>query len=368
MTNRREWFLLIGVALFLLTLTVLTVQAQGSDETDDLSGSSYANGRNGGRALYLWMDEMGYDVVRYQPSDYTLPRVDSVLWLLAPTEFMTVEDSEALAEWVDDGGTLVAVQTDDFTFDEAFNLEDTSNNSDNVLYPAVPWLKAGRGQYNDWTRYELPRGAMPLLADSNGVVGAFVMPYGEGELWVFPSIVPFTNVSLRDSDDSAFVESLLAQLPDDVPHHFDEYHHGFGVGFGFNNQRGLIYRMVREPWGWGILYAVGIVAMWIILRGRRFGRAIPLPNEHLRREAGEYVQGLAWLYRRARLRNPIQRYRLPFTADDAAFVAALARIRPDIDKEALAVHLTALQRQVSNEGQLRALMETHQKWLQLLVR
>lgn len=381
MTGRREWIIFGTLLVLLVALTVVTAQSQTSDETDMLPGSTYANGRVGARAMYLWLESLGYDVERYQPGTFTMERVDGVFWLISPIEFITDDDADALEAWVEAGGILILVDVPIFTIGGVFDIEATDNTStDNTLYPTVPWLKAGQGRYNSRERYALPEGAIPLLADADGVVGAFFMPYEDGEVWVFPTSQPFTNIALRDPDNSAFVESLLAQLPAGVPHHFDEYHHGFGSNFALDLEQGLLYQMVRTPWGWGILYAVGMMAMWLMLRGRRFGRAIPLPNEHLRREAGEYVQGLAWLYRRARLRAPIQRhyhqqfkrritqrYRLPLTQDDSAFLSALARVRPDIDIKALARHLSALQSRVTNERQLQGLIEAHQGWLQLLV-
>lgn len=381
MSGRREWILLVGLLALLIALTVLTVQGQSDDETDTLTGSSYANGRGGARAFYLWLEAMDYDVERYEPGEFTLNQVDGVLWIISPLEFVTEEDAEALREWVEDGGILVVADVASITIDDVFELEAVDvQGTDNTLYPTVPWLKTGEGLYRSWERYELPEGATPLLADAEGGVGAFFMPYGDGQFWTFPTSQPFTNLALRDPNESAFVESLLAQLPSDTTHTFDEYHHGFGSNFALDLDRGLLYQMVRTPWGWGILYAVSIGAMWLILRGRRFGRAIPLPNEHLRREAGEYVQGLAWLYRRSRLRAPIQRhyhqqfkrrvtqrYRLPLTQDDSTFLSALTRVRPDIDIKALARHLSALQSRVNNERQLQALAEAHQGWLQKLV-
>jgi hypothetical protein len=268
-----------------------------------------------------------------------------------------------------------------FTLENALGLESRNDASvSNTLYPTVPWLRSPEEAYRSWERYELPDGGTPLLVDVAGRVGVFSMAYGAGEVWVFPSSEPFTNVALREPAQSAFVESVLAQLPEDVTHYFDEYHHGFGNRSILDADRGLVYQMVRSPWGWGILYAASIGAMWLILRGRRFGRAIPLPNEHLRREAGEYVQGLAWLYRRARLRAPIlrhyhqrlkrrvtERYRLPHAEDDSAFLSALARVRPDIDIHSLSQHLRALQSGIGNERQMQALVAAHQAWVQRLV-
>ena len=65
-------------------------------------------------------------------------------------------------------------------------------------------------------------------------------------------------------------------------------------------------------------------------------------------------------------RRVTERYRLPLTADDSAFLSALARVRPDIDIKALSQHLRALQSRVGNERQMRALLEAHHEWARRL--
>lgn len=380
MTQGRDWGLLAGVFLFLVVITLIAAQQQAQANTDDLiEGSTYANGRGGTRALYLWLDEMNFSVERYQESDYDFNGVDGVMWVLEPQD-VTREEAEALAQWVDDGGTLVWVPSDSgFTITDAFALEETAY-SDMSLYPTVPWF-GSEIDSGSFTRYELPDGALPLMADSDGNVGAMLMPYGEGHVWIFTDPSPFHNFDLRDPAASTFVEGLLAQLPSSATHYFDEVHHGFGNNASLNLDRGLLYTMVRTPWGWGILYALFIGGLWIVLRGRRFGRPIPLPNEHLRREAGEYVQGMAWLYRRSHLRAPIlrhyasrlkrrvtERYRLPPTQDDSTFLNALSRVRPDLNIQALGQHLRDLNTPNPSERKMQSLAEANQGWMERLVR
>ena len=71
MSGRREWFLLSGLLALLIALTVRTVQGQSDDETDTLTGSSYANGRVRERALYLWLEAMECAVERFEPGGFT---------------------------------------------------------------------------------------------------------------------------------------------------------------------------------------------------------------------------------------------------------------------------------------------------------
>ena len=58
-------------------------------------------------------------------------------------------------------------------------------------------------------------------------------------------------------------------------------------------------RLLTTPPGLGLVLAFGLTFVFLALRGRRFGRIVPLPDETLRREPVEYIQAMANLYRRS---------------------------------------------------------------------
>jgi hypothetical protein len=137
---------------------------------------------------------------------------------------------------------------------------------------------------------------------------------------------------------------------------FDEVHHGFGGANGATN-RSLRQIALGQWWGWAALYAVGVVALYIVLTGRRFGRPVPLQQDVARRSSAEYVQSVAHLLRRGRKRGPIaqhfhatlkRRLARPYgfvpPEDDVAFVRELVRVGGASDEQAAELRpvLTAL--------------------------
>lgn len=385
MRQQRNELLILGLlGLLLIIASLLSVQSQRSEETDRLYGSTYSNGDGGTRALYLWLDQLGYDVQRLQPTTFGLEE-KGILWLLDPSQFLSESDVQEISDWVEEGGILVWAATfPNQSLLEEFEIERQAPFL-GTFQPVTPWIQHPDAQYPAFAHFNSSSEealVLPLLADNDGNLAALTKQIGEGELWLFANSEPFTNQGLHGAENSALIEGLLRQLPREAII-FDEFHHGFGGGGG---DWSLSREMRRTPWGWGIYYGAIVLALWIILRGRSFGRPISLPGEHRRREAGEYVHSMAWLYRRARLRLPIlrhhhqrlkrrltARYRLRHTPDDETFIYELARYRPDIDQQALHAHLKALaplaqrSRRQPSEQQLLSLARANDEWLEKLL-
>lgn len=376
--RRGELIILSVLGVVLLGISILTAQNQQREANAWLPLSTHSSGDGGARALYLWLQSLGYEGQQLQRSTFLIPESAEVLWLLDPTVDITEGEAEEVVAWVEAGGTLLWVE--DYFWGEladALGVEPAEGYGYRRVGAVTPWIPHPAPDYESFSQVILPAGAIPLLASDEGEVAAFRHRRGEGELWFFTTTEPFSNQALHDPTNSALVEGLLAQLPSDARFVFDEFHHGFGGGSP--PEWNLLQEMRRSPWGWGIYYAAGVLALWILLRGRAFGRPLPLPGEHLRREAGEYVRGMAWLYRRARLRAPMlrhhherlkrhatERYRLPATPTDEIFVSALAHHRPDLDQSALLAHLRALHQRRPTEPQLLALARANDEWLERL--
>jgi hypothetical protein len=163
------------------------------------------------------------------------------------------------------------------------------------------------------------------------------------------------------------VLNLLRRVPEGGRILFDEYHHGF------YEPPSLLGTIVQTAWGWGILYALGIAALYLLLTGRRFGRPVPLREETRRRSSAEYVESMADLlqrggkrgfvlrhYRESLKRRLARPYGISPRLDDDAFVRELARYRPltDDDQERLRSLLARMRReQVGEEELLRLIAE-----------
>jgi hypothetical protein len=107
-----------------------------------------------------------------------------------------------------------------------------------------------------------------------------------------------------------------------------------------------------------------VIALYLMLSGRRFGRPIPLQEELARRSSAEYVESMADLFQRGGKRDYIlKHYHSAFKRalarkdginprlDDAEFARELARARDVNEPELLAV-LARLRAAKPSEGEL----------------
>src|ERR1041384_6938838 len=110
--------------------------------------------------------------------------------------------------------------------------------------------------------------------------------------------------------------------------------------------------------------AVLLIALYLILGGRRFGRPIPLQEELVRRSSAEYVESMADLFQRGGKRDYIlKHYHSAFKRalarkdginpqlDDAEFARELSRAR-DVDEPALLALLARLRSSKASEAEL----------------
>jgi hypothetical protein len=137
---------------------------------------------------------------------------------------------------------------------------------------------------------------------------------------------------------------------------FDEYHQGF---FRPPSTSRIL---LSTPWGWAAAYGVIVIALYLILGGRRFGRPIPLREELARRSSAEYIESMADLFQRGGKRDYIlKHYHSAFkrrlarkdginpSLDDAEFARELAR---DVDEPELLALLKRLRAAKPSEAEL----------------
>jgi hypothetical protein len=196
-----------------------------------------------------------------------------------------------------------------------------------------------------------------LLGPPDGIVLVGIK-HGRGYVYLSAASYPFTNEGLRDSENAALVLNMLRRVPAGGRIEFDEYHHGF-----FSPpSTGTI--LLGSPWGWAAAYALVVLAIYLIVGGRRFGRPVPLAEDVVRRSSAEYVESMADLFQRGGKRAYILRhyhaafkrrvarpYGINPRIDDAEFVRELARFR-ELDEPALLALLTRLGNAQASEAEL----------------
>ena len=117
------------------------------------------------------------------------------------------------------------------------------------------------------------------------------MRAGRGELLVLAAPDLLGNSALRSETNARLALSLVgANAGGGVA--FDEVHHGFGLA----RNHTLYDLLLEQAWGRTLVLAAGVVLLFLILRGRRFGRAVPIFVDR-GRSLGELVTSQAALYR-----------------------------------------------------------------------
>jgi hypothetical protein len=193
---------------------------------------------------------------------------------------------------------------------------------------------------------------------------------GQGTVLIAGAFRPFTNRGLSDPGSARLVLNLLSRVRQGALIGFDEARHGFG------EVQSLFGWLVGTAPGWGIILALALTMTYLAFRGRRFGRAVPLPSDRLRREPVEYIQAMANLFRRSGQRAEIlkhyrgqlrrslsERYALDPTLDDIEMVKTIVFRDPAVDEAALRGLLRRLaSKQISEQVLVCAALEVDD-WL-----
>lgn len=370
---RRDVLILAG--LFAVLALFIALGPGRAASVPGIGPSSHASGPRGALALYRWIDALGYDVRRLQYGERFAPDpAAAILIVLAPGERYTRDEATAVAKWVEGGGILVLA--DDrpgqlagaAALFKVFDLELFAPPLDQLPEPA-PVLQP---VFSDPPARAVVAEATAALrttrADAVPLVGASAaplvlgLPYGAGYVFASATLHPFTNRGLDEGDNAAMVLNMLRRAPPGGRVVFDEYHHGF------ISQPSLRSLLLGTPWGWAILYTALMLATYLALTGRRFGRPAPLREETARRSSAEYLASMAGLLRRAGRRDTLQaHYRATFKRrlarasglnphlDDADFLAALAAIAPERAERAGAL-LAAMAAPVASDAALLRLV------------
>lgn len=299
--------ILAGSVMVLVILAAITVSVTPPPEAPPLSVRSA--GRDGTMALQMWLRRSGYDVREVLSYD-RLDEVD-VLFVLEPLWFIYADDDARLLQnWVEDGHTLIIAGTP-FATNTLLNPYNLSLNflpiSSEMLSPAAPSLvappfSAVRAEAVSTIATER-KDVVPYLfsVDLPVLVSA---QHGAGRLWVSGALRPFTNQGLQDPGSARLIANLLANIPTTSTIGFDEAVHGYGDPAS----QSLSNWLFGTAPGWGIVLALVVTMAYLATRGRRFGRAVPLPDERLRRESVEYIHAMATLFRRSGQRSEILRH------------------------------------------------------------
>jgi nucleotide-binding universal stress UspA family protein len=384
MTIRRDLLLIFGLFAALVLFIIFGPARQ--PPVPETTPTTHSTADQGAQALYEWVGRMGYTANRLEYQEFDIGEQTAALVILSPSEPIEPEEAQIILDWVDQGGTLILA-------------DDTSNllGSDNALLRAIdvridvytgttaieraqPLQPALDQPAVGETIVQAKRYLVPERDDYVALLGSQAYPFligmrqGSGYLYLSSSSYPFTNAGLREPENAKLVLNALRRVASDGIIIFDEYHHGYV------RPPAPTTVVLGSPWGWAGTYTMLVVALYLILSGRRFGQPIPLREETQRRSSSEYVESMADLLQRGGKREYILRhyyqqfkrrlarpYGISPQLADPAFIAELARVRL-IDEPALTAMLARLQASQASEPQFVATIAEADRMLEELRR
>jgi hypothetical protein len=299
--------ILLGSLVLIAALSIITVLNAPAPNAPTLSIRS--DKADGAMALQRWLQRSGYQVDEVLSLSKQLSTVQ-VLFVLEPSVSYSTSDIRLIRDWVRKGNTLIVTGTP-FTVNDLLQPYDLSLDrraletdplpaaAPTLLHPSFAAAAVEVAYPISTERVE----AVPHLFVSKLPV-LISLPEEEGQVWVSGLPIPFTNRGIRDEGNAKIIANLLANVSSNASIGFDEQAHGYGeeAALDFNGW------LFSTPPGWGILLIVAITLLYLALRGRRFGRPVPLPDNRLRRESGEYIQAMATLFRRSGQRSEMLKH------------------------------------------------------------
>ncbi len=284
--------LLIAGSILILMLIVSAFFAGGSTEKREIP-TTYSSGSNGAKAAFLLLRSAGYDLQRWeQPLDELPDGSGYILVLADPSGSATSEQKKKLAEFIGQGGVVIATG-----FYSGFFLP--QNGAEIEVFPGPVWKRALAQSPSRITRvapqismaplanWDPNVFALPLYAE-NGKWRVVKYSYGKGEVLWWAAPTPLTNAGLKGSGD---LEFFLACLGEPGSSHilWDEYFHGY--------QRSVNSR-TRTPVDWIFVQFAFLALAILVTHSRRSGPiCVPVPESRL--SPLEFVRTLGALYDRA---------------------------------------------------------------------
>jgi hypothetical protein len=255
--------------------------------------SSYSSSWDGAEGAFLLLQQLGYDVARWEKPPSQLPQGDNrqVLILADPTEVPSEQERYAIVEFLENGGRVIATGSaaaaflpDAPVFREGDALAPKDTFDALVPSPIVrgaPEITMARPE--DWS----PASAreLELYADT-GTPGVVTYRFGKGQVIWWASPAPLTNGAILDSGNLTFFLNCLG-APGESHIFWDEYFHGeHGSLLGFFS---------RTPVLWGAAQ-FGLVFLAILATySRRLG-PLRAPHTPSRLSPLEFVDTLGDLY------------------------------------------------------------------------
>lgn len=308
--SRWEWIVLAVLIVVMAGAAALIGDRNAADAREVRPNPSTYNPKGSGtKGLYVWLQELGLSVRRWERPLTDLPAQAKVLLILGPRIPFEGAELSALEEWVRSGGVLLLA-------DEQvggpvpgvwagapvlkFGLQPRTGERPGALQPAFPSPYAagvetiqptGRVRF----QRQRPEGWAPLFSDRVGDVLA-IKRLGEGAILALADPALFSNARLEVAGHARLALNITQAHAGSGVVLVDEFHHGHG------HQSAFLRYLKGTAAPWMLAQAALAFLALMLARGTRFGPPIPA-GEVARASSLEYVGALGDLYRRAGARR-----------------------------------------------------------------
>ncbi len=303
----------------LLLLLFVVVAAMSSGEAQLPPYHLESEQSNGLSILRTWLGEMGYQVGETSRTDFHLPAEDAQLLFVYPGQQSFSNDEVQQLRDMASTGMAVAIiwggsENQDKALRETFQITPTSYFGGNEAAQQQPLLPDNPALVDDLFYAELLEidetdGIVPVIVSDEGTATLAIKKVGAGVIWHLSNYHDLTNGQLDQPDRAKILLALLRTVPDGGRVVFDTYHL-YGSIFG-SDQRPITSVMdwlYYTPIGNAVIFAMVTLGAFCLLQGRRLGPPLPSAVELRRREAAEYVEAMANLYRRGQVATDVGAY------------------------------------------------------------
>ena len=285
-------FLLLAA---LLLAVGVAVYLRGSPQEDSPEHRTDSDGRNGASAMRQLAQALGHPTVTFE--DGFRPDLGSrVVFVLSPTTGFTAGEARQLVDYATGGGVVVyAAENGDPRLDATLHVLRVPTLASGEGRGAGPML-SGVGRVSGAAAVQpLSPGAsqVVVLRGSHGEPIAFEERLGQGRVVVLSDPLPLCNGYLDRADNALLASDLVSLAGGGGQVAFDEYHHGM------RGPESPLTGWLTTAWSTALTYAVLVVFVGLLLRGRAFGPRLELPGGGDRSSA-EHLVAVGRLLRRSR--------------------------------------------------------------------
>ena len=366
----RDSWLALGLFLLLTLVTTISVVQQAQASLTDPPLASYSTQPQGSQALWRYLESQQLQLTDSVGESFGVPSGVDLALVLEPTVAFTPGEWAVLRGWVEDGGTLLLAGTSSVSVALADELDINFGivpSTETAVSNQTPFLQApSLNTIQAETRYYLRPDRddfVTLLANQTGQPTAIAFAEGNGRIILTTIAEPFSNLGLQTEGNAELVLNLINAAPNVTSIWFNEWHHG--IRPETEGELTSSNWLQRTPGGRALLLVLAIIFIGLVLRGRHFGRPVPLGKDIVRRAPLEYITGIANLSRRAGHRTAVlqhyhdrlkrdlgARYRLNPSLPDEEFINQLASYQPNLDTDALRQTLRQLSQTNVSENEM----------------